>query len=1280
MQENNNLDIISEKILQEKIKFLVWNSKIDIIIICYDQSYELQRLGYKHEEIFKKEEKCEILDIKFIEDKEIIAVFLKDKTINFVEYSKGEFLLKHKFSKSKNFSASKMFDLNKKESKNFSSIFNFSEGQNYFANPQNTFTTEIFNFENLKNFYNQNNDSNEYNNISNCPGDHYYNNHDDNINTNNKDDECNNYNYLIDEINKQNPFFKDLTFNSFSKIDISYLNFLNGKFDFTPSLIFDKTNTEAEIDISLGYLIKIGSLSLKSIAKKNSGFATEIADVTGKIENKNIFDVKFLEKNNFIILESEQQSAVSGDISLNFNFLCLNLLSRDYADISLYCYLIFNSIQIIEYVNNILGIFSKIFYKLGMTFFDKYIFANGLEHEINSENEPKFKEALRNQLKTLFYLGTWADNKTLKNFFEKDLFEGNSLSKLDESMHFNLKNIEDILIENVKPCINTLIFNYNQIQNLKKGLNVSEKNAKSGNIKIEANKNIPSPINEDESNIHFYCENIYNKFEQLLIEINETKTNYRNFLSWLYSFNPAVRERDKNPQESNINPKSVLLTHQVDYNRLFYFINDTDYNMTNLIKYIENIIVKDHEINSQNELEIYEKEIVNSYKRGISTYDRFVYLKTERDPPTEAKLYGLYDSQGSNLINNKVLEKINFKIFKNPIFQKILLDDERKLQDLNKQKKQSEMQMQLDKERQAVENDAFQAFREYQTKTPFAKKLENLIKNSKLYNLNLQEEIFIDSINKYTDEDQTNDMLYNRLNDNKIKEKAQAEGNNDLLISNENDNHSNKENIFENKKFETDKNITTNEDNITNNRNSGLYCRVDNEINNNNNNKAKNLNGNIGSNNNTNNNRSGHDNNIMEIESNNEVIINNNTSYIHANAPSSDVKNNNNNNPTSNSNNDELISNLKEINKNFMKDLIKQNKMKENSLRNLLVELKDYYTNLNNQIIHKISNEISFENILKITGLNQKNVKRILWMDENPCYLPYFQNNEDERSKGKQTYLEKLLYIWYYDCKQKCFVIILLHFMFNILNKLMFRINKDLSFNIRQKNLKIEKLSFIKFPINLKNINIIDFCIHKNKNLIFLVKSIEEKSLNPNTGANISQSEETASCNVSNNKASNIDSGNNNTFAYPNKIFHNNNLKINEKHKTNATGEVINNNNMGGSNINNNNISSKSSNMNITNPENNARYTLIVSEISNYNFEEINLLENQQISRDAQQYQNPWANPLTLDIDIFNKTDAIKIDKLIDLDCSENSYVSAGKRSFISIIDIKKNKISILDL
>ncbi len=1001
MQENKLLEIISEKILQEKIKCLVWNSKIDLLIICYNKSYELQRLGFRHEEIFRKQEKCEILDIKFIEDKEIIAVFLEDKTVNFIDHSNGSLLLSHKISKNNCIPKNKPIEISRKESKLSSNIITgIPDTQMFFSNLSNCFTCEDFEIaEDVPNNLNRICIIDKSDTISNFNNDNYI---------------------SIDEISKKNPYFKDLVFNSFSKIDISYLNFINNKLKLTPSFIFNKKKNDIELDLTLGYLIKIAALGKENLSDANME----------EEEEKELFDIKFFQKENFLLMEKTKKNS-SEEISLNIKFLNMDLLSDFYKNITFLCYLIFDSIQIINYISNILGIFNKTFYKLGDIFDDEYLFANNIQY---ADNKEEYKKMLNKQLKVLFYLGYYYDDERFKIFMQKYLFDGNSLTKLDEKIHFNLKNIEDILIENLKPCINTLVYNNNKIKILNELLKYNEDN-KDGIINNSYGFKVFTELdNKDESNldnlmglkekINFICENIFNKYECFLIQINEVKINYRNFLSWIYSFNAIFKEREK-INDTNINPKTILTSYPIDYDRLFYFINDSGYNLNNLINFIEK---------ESNQLEDNNIDFEKIKIPSIDNYEKYLYLNLDSNKNNK--------NNSNNNVN--IMDKTHFNIFKNTSFIQKFQSSE-----LNGEEKVSE-------------------------------EIEKLIKNSKLY-----ENILIE--NNFT---------------KSLKE-------------------------------------TSNQNN-------------------------------------------------MEVENIDEIRSNNDKKDLF-----------------------------------FLNKFCLKHQIKDDTLKNLLSQLKDYYKSLNNLLTLKISSQLTIKNILRFQGMNENSIKKIKWLDENPNFFPYFHMNNDTRDSKGVKFIEKMLVVWYIDLNQSHDSILLLHFIFKVMSKKEYSLNENLNINMQQKNIKVVRVSYLKFPIYMKNIEILDFNIHKTKNLLFLVKTFEEQ-ISSNSGINEGLSNnENSQNNIQSTKNANI-------------------------------------------------ISSKT--LNTNNPMNNIKYrhTLINSEVSNYSFEIIDLSD--KMANETNE------GILEIDLSKLNKTEMIKIDALLDIDCSENTYISPGKRSFVSLIDQKKNKISIIDI
>ena len=76
--KNEIFSVLSEKIMPDKIKSIIWHKKIDIIVVLCDNYYELHRIGFKHEDIYQKEEACSIKQIMFLEDNQTISVLLEN--------------------------------------------------------------------------------------------------------------------------------------------------------------------------------------------------------------------------------------------------------------------------------------------------------------------------------------------------------------------------------------------------------------------------------------------------------------------------------------------------------------------------------------------------------------------------------------------------------------------------------------------------------------------------------------------------------------------------------------------------------------------------------------------------------------------------------------------------------------------------------------------------------------------------------------------------------------------------------------------------------------------------------------------------------------------------------------------------------------------------------------------------------------------------------------------------------------------------------------------------
>lgn len=470
------IGFISEKLLPEKIKNIIWNKKTDIIVINCGNYFEVHRIGFKHEEIFKREEKCKIKDIVFInnlENETSLAVILEDTTLYYVNLSTAEITLQNKLKNG----------------------FRFEE---IYAD---SFVNKGF---------------------SKIDGEDI------------------------------NPFNSELSFNSFSKIDVSLLNFLHINSNFSLCYIFNFN----EISFYLNFLINFANFNLP----KNFNFVSNL-----------------VYKDNPKILLGEEEYCQKDKLNLNFQIINFDKLS---TKIEKTFFRLYFSTLLLDYIANILSLFTKIINKLGIIFFDKYIFANNLEHELNDTNEEIYKNLLNDELKKLMYLGNCSEY--LKNLKKKDLFEGKSILKMDENIFFNLKNIEDIFVENIKPILNTLSFYINEI---KYYIEMPEEITKLENI--------------------FNC--IYIKFDTFLASISTLKNNYRNFLAWIYKFNNVSTE-----------VKNNLSSIVVDYESLKNFIHSSSYNMKHIIDLFEQDKTESQLKPLQFESELLKNKLIMSNLKNIT--------------------------------------------------------------------------------------------------------------------------------------------------------------------------------------------------------------------------------------------------------------------------------------------------------------------------------------------------------------------------------------------------------------------------------------------------------------------------------------------------------------------------------------------------------------------------------------------------------------------------------------------------------------------------------------
>ena len=443
-----NFEKISEKILPQKIKEIIWHSTTDIIIINCGKYFEVQRISFKHETIFKRDEKTQIKSITILDSKEAITVTLIDNTFTIININSGDVL----------FSSKTNIPLHKDD--------------NYVIGKVNT----------------------EQIHTPMC-------------------------------IHKQNPFKQEhFIFNSFSKLDVSKVNYLNNA-NISLDTFYIWNTTTNTVELSQQLMTLISSINLKQQINKYN----EIINIIPYTTNNTLLTVNKLNNN-------------------DYEFGMLNVDKIITHEHLLIVYQLDFALNIIEYINQILLIITRIIRRLGMILFDKYSSANEWDYIITSDNERAYQSKFNDELKKMFLFGTI--NQTVATFLKKDLFETKSIIKMDEEIHFNLKNVQDILIENVKPVLNKLGYFFNRVKCFDNEL---EENFKWINI----------------------------TFDSLVEGLLEVSFSYRNFLAWVNSFN----NKDNN-ENFNENAKNYLSSILIDYQQCFNFICNKHYNMEQLLNKI----------------------------------------------------------------------------------------------------------------------------------------------------------------------------------------------------------------------------------------------------------------------------------------------------------------------------------------------------------------------------------------------------------------------------------------------------------------------------------------------------------------------------------------------------------------------------------------------------------------------------------------------------------------------------------------------------------------------
>ena len=94
---------ISEKIMPYKIKSIISNTFADIMIINCGKYFEVQRINYKHETIFKKEVKKEIIQLVLLSTNYMVLAIYEDNKYEIINIDKSEIIFSSSFEKIKIF-------------------------------------------------------------------------------------------------------------------------------------------------------------------------------------------------------------------------------------------------------------------------------------------------------------------------------------------------------------------------------------------------------------------------------------------------------------------------------------------------------------------------------------------------------------------------------------------------------------------------------------------------------------------------------------------------------------------------------------------------------------------------------------------------------------------------------------------------------------------------------------------------------------------------------------------------------------------------------------------------------------------------------------------------------------------------------------------------------------------------------------------------------------------------------------------------------------------------
>ena len=484
---------ISEKIMPYKIKSIVSNTFADIMIINCGKYFEVQRINYKHETIFKKEVKKEIVELVLLSTNYMVLAIYEDNKYEIINIDKSEIIYSSSFEK-----------INLKNVQN----------NNYeFVSPYKSTA-------------------------------------------------------LIQDINKDIEYsIPPLNINSFSKFDVSKISFFESieKKRKNNFYIMDKENSI--IYISQNVINPICEIKLLNNGNKNQNDINEII-----IEDKNFSNYKLISMfpfiNNSIIYITQENNE---ELLYHFNYInppsILNYTIHDSL------FKLYYSLYIIDYIKDILNLTEKLITKTKIFLFDKYIDNNNLTYKIDSSNEAKYQSQLKNDFKNNIFFGELS--LRLSNMYKKDLFEEGALNKLDDKIHFNLKNIESIIVGNLKPALNRI------------------------EVYLKENFFRNQKLNDDKDSNFI---NIFSSIEFLLNDLIEISSEYRNFIAWLYSMQNLYINGEKNANQVQ-NKKNGLDKIYIENDSIVNFVQEEKYNMNSIATYFEEKKENNNGINNNDSIE-----------------------------------------------------------------------------------------------------------------------------------------------------------------------------------------------------------------------------------------------------------------------------------------------------------------------------------------------------------------------------------------------------------------------------------------------------------------------------------------------------------------------------------------------------------------------------------------------------------------------------------------------------------------------------------------------------